>query len=262
MEAAAKGNREIEGGFSNPSGAQLSVWFPKRESIATIELLAGEGAFNADRHGLVAERALDADFNARFGRTPVELVDARVRGFGVELGEVKAGGSRVDEERILVGLVFNKGRHRAEPVVAAFLAVFPDLLDGHLFLVDLVDHAARVLHVGQRRLFERTAVAVVEHGHVDRAGVGLRVDAPAGVLRPRPVEAAFAAVVFALQGLAVLVDRRQHLLGEVALPAGRGGFLSWNSRPRYLLASLKNLPIPKMKRHWKKEVNCSFTPME
>ena len=39
-------------------------------------------------------------------------------------------------------------------------------------------------------------------------------------------------------------------------------FLSLNSRPRYLLVSLKNLPIPKMKRHWKKEVNCSFTPME
>ena len=43
------------------------------------------------------------------------------------------------------------------------------------------------------------------------------------MLRPGPVEAAFAAVVFALQRLAVLINRREHLLGEIFLPARRGG---------------------------------------
>ena len=92
----------------------------------------------------------------------MEFVDARIRSFRIELAQIKAGGGGVDEHGILIGFVFNQRGYRAVPVVAAFLAVFPDLLNSHLVLIDLIDHAAAVLHVGQRGLFERTAVTVVE----------------------------------------------------------------------------------------------------
>ena len=103
--------------------------------------------------------------------------------------------------------------------MAAFLAVFPDLFDRHLLLIDLVDDRTRILHFRKSGLFHAAGIAVVENGEVEDILIRLRVDAPAGVLRPGPVKVAFALRTFALNGLAVLVDGLKHLVSELRTPA-------------------------------------------
>ena len=93
---------------------------------------------------------------------------------------------------VLVGHVLRDAGHRAEIFVTKVLAHFPELLHGHLLLIDLVDHPAGVLLFGECGLLETTAVAVVE----DRQNQGIRirhfVNAVGRVLRPCPVKVAFA----------------------------------------------------------------------
>ena len=86
-----------------------------------------------------------------------------VRSFRIELAQIKAGGGGIDEHGILIVFVLNQRGHRAVPVVAAFLAVFPDLLDGHLVLIDLVDRRrAQYFISGSAGCSSAAAVAVVE----------------------------------------------------------------------------------------------------
>ena len=85
---------------------------------------------------------MELNFDGRFFFTPAELVNVRIgktlhsAGGKVEVG---AGRGGVDKDRVLVRLVLGERRHRAVPIVAAFFAVFPNLLYGALDLIDLVD---------------------------------------------------------------------------------------------------------------------------
>ena len=189
--------------------------------FARLDFLA-EGLFNRERPGLVARAVLELNFDGRRRFSPTEFHDGRVGSGGERTGlQVieRAGGGRVHDDGVMVGLVLDERGHGGEEFVAAFLAEFPDLFDGLLLLVDLVDDGAGVLHVGQSRLFHAAGVAVVEGGDVDDVAFRLFIDLEGRVLRPRPVEVALALGALALDLLTVLVDRRQERLREVALPA-------------------------------------------
>ena len=94
--------------------------------------------------------------------------------------------------------------------MAEFLADLPDLFYRHLLLIDLIDHRARVLHVGQRGLLHAAGITVIKNREVQHVFIGLGINSPGGVLSPGPIKAAFAFRVFALDGFAVVVDRSQN----------------------------------------------------
>ena len=135
----------------------------------------------------------------------------------------RADARPVDDDRILVGLILDGGRDRRVELMAAFLAVLPDLLDGHSLLVDLVDDGTAVLLVLVLGLHEGAAVAVVKDGDVDNVALAQLIDLPGGVLRPGPVEAALALADAAREGPAVLADGREDLVLQTVAPAVRGG---------------------------------------
>ena len=105
--------------------------------------------------------------------------------------------------------------------MAAFFAVFPNLLYGALDLIDLVDDSARILHFRKRRLFHAAGVAVVEDRNPNHVLVGLGINTPSRVLRPRPVECVAALSIAALQGLALGIDRREQRFLPGRTPAAR-----------------------------------------
>ena len=104
--------------------------------------------------------------------------------------------------------------------MAALLAVLPHLFNRHLLLVDFVDHRSRVLHFWQRGLLHSAGIAIVKGRDIDHISLAqLASHLPARMLRPSPVEVAFTLGAFALDGLAVLVDRLQELILIRRLPA-------------------------------------------
>ena len=94
--------------------------------------------------------------------------------------------------------------------MAEFLADLPDLFYRHLLLIDLIDHRARVLHVGQRGLLHAAGITVIKNREVQHVFIGLGINSPGGVLSPGPIKVAFAFRVFALDGVAIVVDRSQN----------------------------------------------------
>ena len=194
--------------------SQGSRWF-------TSPLLA-EGLRKIHRHCLVARSSLELDFDGRLLLAPLEFINVgigrRLKGAGLEV-EGRARRCRIDEDGLLVGHVFGQRRNGAVPLVAALLAVLPDLLDGHLFLIDSEEDRAGILHVGKGRLLHAAGISIVEDGKNEGLFVGHRIDAPAGVLRPGPVEPAFALTPFALDPVAFRIYRRQYLVGKLLLPA-------------------------------------------
>ena len=127
--------------------------------------------------------------------------------------EVHAGRGGVDHDGVLIGFVAGERRHRTVPVIASFLAVFPNLLNGHVLLVDLVDDGAAVFHRGHCRLIHVAGVAVVEDGDHTVALVGLFVDAEGRMLRIGPVEIGVHALdVRAVELVALGGHRRQERL--------------------------------------------------
>ena len=180
-----------------------------------------ECGLQVDRHCLVAGRRFDAHFDCRFLLAPVERhhvgVRSRREGAGLEVERCARSGE-VDEDRVLVGVVFGKQRHRAEPIVTVFLAEGPDLFNGASLLIDLVDDGAGILHFRKRRVFHDAGVAVVEGREIHNARLALRINA----LGPHPVEAPFASRVRAGDGLALMVDGLENLACKFSLRAARG----------------------------------------
>ena len=188
--------------------------------------LVREGLFNADRECLVAHDRVDFQFNSRLRFTPAVFREIRMSRFFLDVGtcgraEQTSGGIE-HHDGVLVGHVLRDACHRAEVFVAKVLAHFPELLHGHLLLIDLVDHPAGVFLFGECGLLQTTAVAVIK----DRQNQGIRirhfVDAVGRVLRPCPVKVAFALTVLALDRLAVFINRLQNFFGPALLPAVRG----------------------------------------
>ena len=141
---------------------------------------------------------------------------------GEALPAFSPGSGRIDHDRILVRAVLGERRHRAVPREAALLAVFPDLLNGLLILINTVDHCTRVLHFGKRRLIHAAGITVVEGGDVNHMLIGLLVNAEGRMLRPRVVEIPFAGRAMASDRLTVLHRREEFFLPAVA-PAFRRG---------------------------------------
>ena len=107
--------------------------------------------------------------------------------------------------------------------MAAFLAVFPDLFDRHLLLIDLVDDRTRILHFRKRGLFHAAGIAVVKSRDINNVALALLINLKGGVLSPGPVKLALALAAAALDLAAVGIDRRQHLLCPAFFPAFRRG---------------------------------------
>ena len=226
--------RKITGDPDMPSGRPFvgsleaeRAFFPRSaygRGPANDMSVQRERLLQRDREGLVPERVRELDPHRRFRLAPAVFAEPRVRNVPVRCAApgVKVEGEPdarvVDDDRILVGLVAREPRDGGVVVVAFLLPGLPHLLDRHLLLVDLVDDRAGVLFLRQSGLFHPAAVAVVEDREVENVLGRLLVDPPRRVLRPRPVEAAFALRVFALDLVALGVNRRQDLFREALLP--------------------------------------------
>ena len=172
---------------------------------------------------LIARSVLELNFNSGFFRPPFKFVKIRIRR-GREAAGLQVivcpGCGCINHYGVLVRHVFDKTGHWAEPIVAAFLAVFPNLFNSALLLINLVDHRARVLHIRKGRLIKSTSVAVIEDGNVDLVLRRLRINTPSGVLCPRPIEIRlFTGCIAALQFIAVCIYRRKKCVAPRLLPA-------------------------------------------
>ena len=165
----------------------------------------------------IAHRIAKTHFNGRLGFTITELGEHRV---DTVLAR-HADRGPVNQDGVLVLLVLNRTRDGAVELVAALLAVVPNLLNSHVLLVDLVDDGTRILLFGFGGLRKGAAVTVVEDRKVQDIALTELIDLPARVLRPGPVEIAFALAQTALERLAVFVDRRQDLVAVAIGPAVR-----------------------------------------
>ena len=164
-------------------------------------------------------------FNSRLRFTPAVFREIRMSRFFLNVGTSgraeKTSGGIEHYDGVFVGHVLRDAGHRAEIFVAKVLAHFPELLHGHLLLIDLVDHPAGVFLFGECGLLQTTAVAVVEDRNPNHVLVGLGINTPSRVLRPRPVECVAALSIAALQGLALGIDRREQRFLPGRTPAAR-----------------------------------------